>query len=82
MATLKSNKIAELRHRENLTQKELAKKIGISASAIAMYEIGARTPALKTAKKLADYFGVQIEDIFFSNVTHELNVNMDKKEVG
>lgn len=57
--------LALLRKQKKLTQKELAKNTGISASSIAMYETGERRPSLKKAKVLADYFEVTIEEIFF-----------------
>lgn len=68
-------RLAELRKKEGLTQEELAKKIGISTSSIAMYETGDRNPPLNKAKILADFFGVAIEDIFFRKNTHESVVN-------
>ncbi|HHX80534.1 MAG TPA: helix-turn-helix transcriptional regulator [Acholeplasmataceae bacterium] len=59
--------LAELRKEKNMTQKELAKALKLSVSAISMYEIGERTPSLKKAIKIADLFGVPIESIdFFS----------------
>ena len=59
--------LSELRKEKNMTQKELAKALNLSVSAIAMYEIGKRTPCLKKALEIADFFGVPIESIdFFS----------------
>ncbi len=45
--------IARLRKERNLTQAALAQQAGISASAIAMYETGRRTPDRVAVKKLA-----------------------------
>lgn len=59
--------LAELRNKNNLTQKELAEALNISISSIAMYEIGARVPSLKRAKQIADYYKVPIEKINFFN---------------
>jgi transcriptional regulator with XRE-family HTH domain len=64
-------KLAELRKSKDLTQEELAEELGISASSIAMYETGNRRPPLNKAKKIADYFGVGIEELFFDDNTHE-----------
>ena len=59
--------LSELRKEKNMTQKELAKALNLSVSAIAMYEIGKRTPCLKKALEIAGFFGVPIESIdFFS----------------
>ena len=45
--------LASLRKKEELTQRELALKLKISSSAIAMYETGARAPSLQKAKEIA-----------------------------
>lgn len=59
--------LSELRKENKMTQKELAKALKLSVSAICMYEIGKRTPSLKKAIEIADFFGVPIESIdFFS----------------
>ena len=49
-----------LRKRDNLTQKELAEKLGISFSAISMYERGKREPDFETLEAIADYFNVNM----------------------
>ena len=49
-----------LRKKENLTQEELAKALGLSPSAIGMYERGQREPNLETLEAFADCFGVSI----------------------
>ena len=50
-----------LRRSRNLTQKELAYEIGISKSAVSMYELGNREPDFGTEEALAKYFDVSIE---------------------
>ena len=42
----------------NITQKELAERLGVSASMIAQYETGKRKPKLETMRKLAEALGV------------------------
>lgn len=64
------NTLAELRKNKNLTQGQLAKALNISVSAVAMYETGARTPSLKKAKQISEYFKVPIQEInFFDQVS-------------
>lgn len=63
--------LAEYRSARHLTQKQLAEKLGFPVSTIAMYETGARTPTLRRAQKIAEFFGVRIEDIFFGEDAHE-----------
>lgn len=49
-----------LRDREGLTQEALAERLGLSRSAIGMYERGQREPDLKTLRKIAVYFHVDM----------------------
>ena len=57
--------MADLRKERKMTQEDLAEKVGLTA--IGMYETGKRTPSLKTAKIIANYFEVSLEDISFAN---------------
>lgn len=52
-----------LRKREKLSQSELAKKIGISRSAIGMYEAGEREPSFEILEALADIFNVNMDTL-------------------
>ena len=51
-------RMALLRIAKGWSQAELAKKIGVSASAVGMYEQGRREPSLGLAVRLAQEFGV------------------------
>ena len=57
MATFAS-RLRELRQQKGLTQEDLADALGISRSALAMYEAGKRIPRYKAIDTLAAYFGV------------------------
>nr|WP_275580293.1 helix-turn-helix transcriptional regulator [Bacillus mesophilus] len=52
-----------LRMMRNITQAQLAKELGIGANSVNRYENDARIPKEKTMKKIADYYGVHIDDI-------------------
>lgn len=52
-----------LRKREGLSQAELAKRIGLTRSAISMYETGKREPDLETFEIFADYYNVDMNTI-------------------
>ena len=52
-----------LREREGLSQRELAKKIGMSASAICMYEQGKRQPKFEDEETIADFFNVDLNTL-------------------
>ena len=47
----------------NIAQKELAERLGVSASMIAQYETGKRKPKLETMRKLAEALGVPMGDL-------------------
>lgn len=56
------NKVLKsLRLDDGLTQKELGKKLGLSGSAISMYERGEREPELEVLEIIADFFNVTID---------------------
>ena len=61
-------KIAEklVAMRGKKTQAEVAKSVGISKSSLAMYETAQRIPSDEVKLALASYYGVTIQDIFFS----------------
>lgn len=52
--------------RGDKTQAEVAKAIGISASAWTMYETEKRIPRDSIKMAIANYFNTSVEDIFFS----------------
>lgn len=58
--------LAELRAEKNMSQRDLAKKLGVSSATIGMYESGKRTPPLKKAILIAKLFDIQVENISFS----------------
>jgi DNA-binding XRE family transcriptional regulator len=64
-----ADKLIELRGKR--TQSEVASAIGISVSALAMYEKGERVPRDPIKIALANFYGQSIGDIFFILKTHE-----------
>ena len=65
MVNIPDNNIRVLRAMKNVSQKELAKAVGLSQQTISTAENTSRM-SLTTAKKIADYFGVGIDDIFLN----------------
>jgi len=57
--------LISLRKQKSKKQKDIAEAIGITTSYYGMIEVGDRTPSLKYAKAIADYFDTQVEEIFF-----------------
>lgn len=51
----------QLRTENKYTQQELAEKIGVSRSAVGMYETGERQPDFETLEVIADFFNVDMD---------------------
>ena len=57
-------RIKELRARFNLTQSDLAMKVGVRRETIVFLEKGKYMPSLKLAHDVARVFGKTIEEVF------------------
>ena len=55
------DRLIKLRKELNLTQEELAQKIGYTRTAISAWEIGRNEPSNADTIKLAEYFGVSTD---------------------
>ena len=53
--------------RGDMTQKEVAEKIGVAQSTYAMYENTARLPSDEVKVKIADFYGESVQAIFFDD---------------
>jgi len=58
------NRIKELRAKFDLTQEELAKKVGVRRETIVFLEKNKYNPSLKLAHDIAMIFKTKIEDVF------------------
>ena len=56
-------KLKELRKSKNITQLDVATVIGVSPQVLSRYERGEREPDYKTLCKLADFFGVTVDEL-------------------
>ena len=59
-----TNRIRELRARDQLTQMDLARKVGVRRETIVFLEKGRYNPSLKLAYDIAQVFGMKIEEVF------------------
>lgn len=57
------HKLMQLRGR--LSREEVASALGISVSALQMYENGRRVPRDDIKVKLADFYGVTVQTLFY-----------------
>ncbi len=63
------NRIKELRARDDLTQLDLAKLVGVRRETIVFLEKGKYNPSLKLAYDISRIFKMKIEEVF--NFDHE-----------
>ncbi len=59
-----NSKIKELRARLDLTQLDLALKVGVRRETIVFLEKGKYNPSLKLAYDIAQVFNLKIEEVF------------------
>ena len=58
-----SKNIKFLRTQMGIKQRELAEKLGVTSTAVGMWEAGAREPELSKIINLSEYFGVTLDDL-------------------
>lgn len=71
MTELKT-KIVEFRRKQNITQGELADRVGVRRETIVRLERGQYNPSLKLAYDISKVFGVPIEAVFRFAETEEI----------
>lgn len=59
--------LKKVRIERNMSQKEVAMKIGVTATTICRYESGKRKLPLEIAKKLADVFDISWQQFYEEN---------------
>lgn len=73
-----SQKIYELRRKEDISQEALAAAIGTTRQQVSRWECGVAIPNPKFAYAIASHFGITIEELFGEKVEEEPG---DAKEV-
>jgi putative transcriptional regulator len=58
------NRIRELRAKQDLSQLELAQRVGVRRETIVFLEKGKYNPSLRLAHDIAKLFGLPIEEVF------------------
>ena len=75
-------RLKELRKQAGLNQSELADKLGISTSAIGMYEQGRRDPDTQILIKIANIFNVSLDYLVGkSNEPEEFDIEVMTKNI-
>ena len=67
-------KLKTLRIHKNLTQKQVADRIGLAISAISSYESGTRYPSLETLIKFARIYHVSTD--YLLDITNNRNIDI------
>ena len=62
------NNIKQLRQQNNLTQEQVAEKLGVSYQAVSKWEHNANTPDIALLPQIANLFGVSIDALFSDNI--------------
>lgn len=70
-----SDRLRELRLKRNLTQKDFAEKIGVTAAALSAYENNLKNPSVAVAKRIAESFDVSLD--WLCGLTEIENYNED-----
>lgn len=73
--------LKNLRTEKNITQKDLAKYLGVSDRSVGYYETGKRTPPPDIIKKIADYFNVSVDYLLGrTNIRNPYVIKIDSKD--
>ena len=63
-------KIAELRKKNNLSQEELAEKVGVFRQTISKWEIGDTTPDINQVKIISKIFNISIDELVDNDINN------------
>ena len=58
------NRIEEIRKARGIRQEDFAKVLGVSRQTISSLETGRYNPSILLAHRIAQYFGMTIEEVF------------------
>lgn len=71
MAKIKiGSKIRELRRAQNLTMRQLAELLGVSHTAISLWESGRREPDVSTIMRISEIFYVSVDELLDSQADY------------
>lgn len=66
------NKIVNLRKKINISQEELAEKVGVTRQTISKWELEETTPDIKQAKELSKIFNVSLDELTNNDISNIL----------
>ncbi len=68
-----SKRLKAYRMLNSIKQEQMAKVIGVAPNTYNFKENGKTSLSLDEAKKIADYFGITIDELFFNNDVRVMN---------
>lgn len=80
--TVFGDNVAMLRLERDMTQLELAKKLGVSRGTVAAWEVRGTLPNMGTMDKLQEVFGVSAGELFTPHITARNDEDFSSVEVG
>jgi putative transcriptional regulator len=75
-----NNRIRELRAKNDMTQDELARLVGVRRETIVFLEQNKYNPSLKLAYDISRVFGLRIEEVFIFEEALTINDGMKYRE--
>lgn len=63
------NNIKFLRHKNGITQEQLAEHLSVSYQAVSKWETNSNTPDISLLPKIAAFFNVSIDMLFSENIS-------------
>ena len=69
--------LKELRLEKQLTQEQLAEELGVSRRTVSRWETGNNLPDLSLLVELADYYGVDLNEIFHGERSSETGMETE-----
>ena len=61
-----AKKLIKLREKAHISREKVAVDLHISYSAVSAYETGERIPRDELKKRIAEYFNVSVEELFYA----------------
>ncbi len=74
------NEIHELRKKHNLSQEQLAEKVGVARQTISKWELGETAPDIKQAQMLSQIFNVSLDKMLGNDTKESVNIPHDCKK--
>lgn len=74
------NQIHELRKKQNLSQEQLAEKVGVARQTISKWELGETAPDIKQAQMLSQIFNVSLNELLGNEAKKSVSITHNCKE--